>query len=87
MTYAQSHGRQKAKPPTIAALDAETIELEGPAMSCGLGILVNARGLLHQSEPSIEGFHVNTLGGRCKSNPLPGGQVRSSSPSRRSHRD
>lgn len=49
-------------------------------MSCGLGVLVSARGLLHQSKPSIEDPHVNTLGGRCKPNPLPVGEVRTGFP-------
>jgi hypothetical protein len=48
-------------------------------MSCGLAILNSARGLLHQSKPSIEDPHVNTLFGHCKPNWLGGKQVRSGS--------
>jgi len=38
-------------------------------MSLDLGVLVNARGLLYQSKPSIEIRYVNTATGGCKRNP------------------
>ena len=50
-----------------------------PGYVLRLRVLVDARGLLYQSNPSIEARHVNTLSGRCKSNPLPPGQVRTAS--------
>ena len=50
--------------------------IRGPAMSCGLGVLVNARELLHQSKPPIEDAHANTLDGGCKPKSAPAGQVR-----------
>jgi len=45
-------------------------------MSYGLGVLVSARGLLHQSTPLIEVPDVNTPSGRCKPNLEVAGQVR-----------
>jgi len=44
-------------------------------MSCGLVVLVSARGLLHQSTPLIEVPDVNTPSGRCKPNLQFAGQV------------
>jgi hypothetical protein len=53
-------------------------ELRSGYVSCGLGVLVSARGLLHQSKPSIEDPHVNTPFGHCKANLAGAEQLRSS---------
>ena len=58
----------------------------GLCVSCDLGVLVSARGLLYQSKPSIEAPHVNTLGGACNPNsPRLGKCV--GAPAQRSYRD
>jgi hypothetical protein len=46
-------------------------------MPCCLGVLVYARGLLHQSKPPIEDRRVNKLSGYCKANRLDAELVRS----------
>lgn len=50
----------------IGAVDAGTVGFVISAMSCGLGGLVSARGLLYVSKPSIEGFDPNTATSRYK---------------------
>ncbi len=55
------------------------ISKERPGYVPRLGLLVNARGLLHQSKPSFEATHVNAPGGICKPDFGPAGQERSGS--------
>ncbi len=50
----------------ISAVDAGTAGFQVSAMSCGLGGLVNARGLLYASKPSIEDSDLNTGTSRYK---------------------
>jgi hypothetical protein len=45
-------------------------------MSCGLGVLVYTRRLLHQSRPSIEGMDPNTAIGSVNANAVQHGQQR-----------
>jgi hypothetical protein len=73
---AKSHSTHEASPLALAAVGRRNDRVRGSAMSYGFGVLVSARGLLHQSEPSIEITHVNRLHGGCKADLMSVEQLR-----------
>jgi hypothetical protein len=67
------------QPAASVRISIDTQPQGAPDYVPDLGVLVNARRLLHQSKPSIEIVHVNTATGDCKPNLLSGEPVCDSS--------